>query len=307
MEDVTFAPARRENVWLRMMLMGPTGAGKTRGALEVATNLYGGQLPVALIDTEHGRSALYADRYAFSRADLHDHSPESWVRAAQKAAREFPGGVLILDSASHEWMGNGGVLQMADKFGDWKQVRPRHTSFVEALLGLPMHLIVCVRSKMKYAVDEYQDGDRTRQRISKLGLGPIQDDSFPYEFDVVAAIDVGTHEATFSNRCDALVDRTLPLMPGKEVADILTGWLSEGEPPAEADAARVGELVGMLTELGLEPERIEHGLAAARARTAGRLTPEYVDEQIALAADRLAKRAAKADAEKGAAKAQAAA
>lgn len=293
-----FVDAVRENVWLRMLIMGPTGAGKTAGALEIASKLYDGTLPIFGIDTEHDRMRLYADRYRFKHSSLTDHAPETFEREIGEAARAGAGGILIIDSASHEWMGTNGVLQQADRFGDWKNVRPKHNAFVETILSTPMHVIVCVRSKMKYEVQEYEDGGRTRQRISKLGLGPIQDDTFPYEFDVVASLDVGTHEATFSNRCSPLVDQSFPLIPGDEVAGILTKWLSGGDPleiPEAATDEQVKELRESLLSEGIDQDRIDAGFAEQRRTDRGVLSPAYVDEQLRKSKSRLAARNTKKD------------
>jgi nucleoside-triphosphatase THEP1 len=226
----TIEDARREQIKLRMAILGVTGAGKTRGALEVATNLFSGDLKVGVIDTEHGRSRLYADRYRFRRLDLlTDQSPEAWIRAMDDLDRDGCD-VQILDSVTHEWNGKNGVLAQADKFGEWKTVRPKHNSFVERILSSQAHVIVCIRAKMKYAVSEEEDTrpnrSGTRQVIEKVGLGPVQDEQLLYEFDVVADVDVKTHEATFSNRCDPLVGQTKSLVPGTDVAEILSGVLT---------------------------------------------------------------------------------
>lgn len=284
--DVMFEDAVRENVRLRMALIGPSGAGKTSGALEVATNLFGGELNVFGADTEHGRMRLYADRYKFKHAEMvDDFSPESFIRVIDSAERAGAD-ILVIDSMSHEWMGKGGVLQLADRFGDWKQIRPRHTEFIERMLASQLHIICCIRSKMKYEVstEARPGGDGERQRIEKLGLGPVQDDAIIYEFDVVGDIDAQTHLTTFTNRCDPLVDTTRSLHPGKEVADILTEWMSEGRPPEPPPAATdeaVTELVAMLTELDYTAEKIESGLAIARSANRGQLHPDYVSEQAA--------------------------
>lgn len=294
--------ARREQIRLRMALLAVSGAGKTRGALEVATNLFDGTLNVHLVDTEHGRSKLFADRYRFKRMDLlADQSPDAFVRAIDSA--EAAGAeALILDSVSHEWMGKNGVLSQADRFGDWKTIRPKHNDFIERILASPLHIIVCIRSKMKYAVKEEEDTrpnrTGTRQVIEKLGLGPIQDDQLIYEFDVVGDIDLDTHLATFTNRCDPLVGQTMSLVPGKEVAGILTDWLSKGEPPAlpePADEQDVDQLRQVLRDNGFDDEAIEQGFAKARARLGGVLTPEYVAETTAEFTRQLEQKAKPAD------------
>jgi hypothetical protein len=299
---ITFEEAKREQVRLRMALLAVSGAGKTRGALEVATNLLGGGLNVYGIDTEHGRMRLYADRYRFKHADLlRDQSPDAFMRAFDVAESQ-KAEVIIVDSVSHEWIGKGGVLSMADKFGDWKKVRPKHNDFVERILVSPAHVIVCIRAKMKYAVTEEEDTrpnrSGTRQVISKLGLGPVQDEQLLYEFDVVGDIDVVTHETTFSNRCDPLVGQTMSLVPGKPVADILSAWLESGDPPEEAAPETVERLRALLLENGISEERIASGFAAARTSRGGVLTPEYVAEQTAKQEAMKAEKAEKAQAPK---------
>lgn len=286
---------KRENVWLRMILLGPTGAGKSVAALEVSTKLFGGSLDVGFADTEHGRGKLYADRYRVkSYGQIEDDfSPEEYVKAVQSLYSDGCG-VIVLDSISHEWIGNNGVLQQADRFGEWKNVRPKHNSFVEALLSVPAHLIVTCRAKMKYEVSEEDVNGRTRQVIKKLGLGPVQSDDILYEFDVVGMVDASTHDVTFSNRCDPLVDTTRSLLPGDEVAGILTTWLSEGEPPVapeEANPADIDELENLLLAEGLAAEVIEKGFAVGRQKNRGVLHPEWVAEKLAAARERAAQKA----------------
>lgn len=281
-----FTQMKRENVWLRMLLMAPTGGGKTVQSLRIATTLFGGALPVALLDSEHGRAKLYADKFPAINYDqlTGDFSPEAYLRKAREAEAAFPGGVLILDSISHEWMGKKGILQEVDRFGDWKKVRPRHNDFIEGLLELQMHLIVTVRAKMKYEVSEQEVDGRTRQVINKLGVGPVQSDDIIYEFDVVGMIDAQSHDVTFSNRCDPLVDTTRQINgEDTEVADILTEWLSQGEPPAgppEAEISAVEELCRLLTEDGITADKIEQGFVAARSVNRGALHPDWVADKI---------------------------
>lgn len=295
----------RENVWLRQMLMSPSGGGKTRGALEIATKLFGGSLDVVGIDTERGRMKLYADKYPLAGyLQLNeDHSPENWQRAIEWAYRKAPGGLAIFDSFSHEWMGKNGVLQQVDRFGDWKDVRPRHSKVLDDMMALPMHVIVCVRSKIQYLVGEEEKDGRTRQTVTKLGLGPIQDDAIIYEFDVVGRIDPTTHDCRFENRCDPLVDTVRQLIPGDEVAGILTKWLSEGEPPKLAEPASdkdVAKLRKLLGDLGHPPDVIEDGITKVTQRSGGVLPAEYVQKKIeeheaALAAKNGSKADAKAN------------
>lgn len=284
---------KRENVLLRAFFMGPTGSGKSRAALELASKLFGGQLKTTLINTERGREKLYADRYSYSLIDLceeEDFSPEAYMRALDIAEQHNPGGIYVVDSASHEWMGKGGILQMADRFGDWKTVRPKHNAWVERMLATQGHLIVCCRAKMKYEVGTEQVQGRERQVIRMLGVGPIQSDDLQYEFNTVVRFDQATHEATFSGHVDPLVDTVHDLHDATEVAETLTKWLSEGEPPKppeEADAKAVAELTALLLDEGHAQDVIEQRFAVARSQNRGALHPDYVAENTKNAKQRL--------------------
>lgn len=293
---------KRENVWLRMLLMAPTGGGKTLGALAVACNLLDGSLPITAIDTEHERMKLYADAVGVKeyRVIEGNYSPETYIKEIDEAEAANPGGILVVDSVTHEWNNKGGILEIVDKGkgGNWKEGTPRHNSFVERLMACQMHLIVCCRAKMKY---DYSTGDSGKLSIDKLGVGPEQRDSFLYEFDVVGDIEVKTHQATFSNRCRPLVDKTMNLVPDLDdlrapnpVAQILTAWLSEGEPPEPPKAAApetVEALRALLLEDGHEESLIEQRFAVAAQKNRGVISPEYVEEQTKKAQERIATKA----------------
>lgn len=286
---------KRENVWLRKMLLGPTGAGKTLGALEIGSKLFGGSLPLYGLDTEHGRMRLYLDRYEMDELfELEgDFAPERFTQVIQTIEKEAPGAVLVIDSISHEWIGQGGILNQADRFGDWKTVRPKHNAFVESMLAAQLHIIVCCRAKMKWEVGEEErpGGGKPKQTITKLGLGPVQSDDIIYEFDILGSIDVATHDCTFSNRCELLVDKTFSLVPGDEVAEIITRWLSEGEPvapPEAADPLAVEQLFALLIEDGHEAEVIAGRFDEVKRLNKGVLPPEYVVEATNKTIERLA-------------------
>lgn len=293
---------KREQIWARVFLSGPSGAGKTRGALELASRLYGGELPIVLANTEPNRGKLYADRFKLAGlVDIQDdYHPERFIEAVDAAEQIAPGGVLIIDSATHEWYGTNGITQLASRFGDWAKARPLHQRFVDRLQVAQMHVIVCCRAKMKYEQVEVEEGGRTKQKVVALGVGPMQDADFQYEFSLAGMIDRASHEVEWTGHVDAL-EGTTTLLIGEDadqVAATLTGWLSEGtpmEPPPEAATEeQVAELRASLLseekigETAVTDTLIDSRFAKARQENRGVLTAEYVATQLAASKERLA-------------------
>jgi len=110
MTGLTFAPATRSEAKARVALVGPTGAGKTWTALEWATVLAKGGR-IAVIDTENGSASLYSDQYKFDTASWPPpYTPLKLVNALEHAASEYD--VIVIDSLTHFWQGQGGVLEI---------------------------------------------------------------------------------------------------------------------------------------------------------------------------------------------------
>lgn len=296
----------RDQVLLRGYFFGPTGSGKSRGALELASRIFDGSLPIGLVNTELGRGKLYADRFPLATyvdmAEVGDFSPEGYTRALDAIEAKQGGGIYILDSVTPEWTGREGILQQADRFGEWKTVRPKHNAWVERLGRVNGHLIVTVRAKMKYEVGEEEVQGRTRQVIRALGVGPVQSDDLQYEFNLVGNFEQATHDVRWSGHVDPLVD-TISNFANDEsassTASTLTRWLSEGNPPPPPPEAAtekaIAELVESLHEEDFGDDLIQERFAVARAQNRGVLVPEYVAEQLVKSKARLAAKKKKPD------------
>ncbi len=300
--------AAREQVWLRAFLMGPTGSGKSLGALRFADQIFDGRLKVTLINTERGRGKMYADRFKFDYIDLSedgDFSPESYTKALDLAEEHNPGGVIIIDSASHEWMGQNGILSQADRFGDWKVVRPKHNAWVERLMALNAHVIVTVRAKMKYEVGEEETGGRKRQIIKMLGVGPIQSDDLQYEFNLVGRFEQDTHDVAWTGHiAEGLPELVMNFGVAEQSSaftEAVTTWLAKGnplpEPPKAATDKQVVDLAKSLHDEGFTDEQIDANLARIRKMPEhmGVLPEAWAKEQTKKSRERV--KAKKAEAE----------
>ncbi|MFF5206156.1 ATP-binding protein [Streptosporangium sp. NPDC000396] len=232
MNHFTFTTATKERAKARIALIGPTGSGKTYTALVTATGL--GER-IALVDTEHGSAAKYADEFAFDTLPLTAFQPTTLVDVLAVAAHDGYD-VMIVDSLSHFWSGTGGMLEQVDdaakrvgaggNFAGWKEARPQERAMIDALLAYPGHLIVTMRTKTEYVIEEDQRG---RKVPRKVGLKPDQREGIEYEFDIVGDLD---HENTLvisKSRAKSLSGMVFN-KPGMEFAEAVFSWLEAGKP-----------------------------------------------------------------------------
>ena len=173
-----FKKATKTQSRLRLALCGPAGAGKTYTALTVGSELG----KVAVLDTERGSASKYADRFAFDVVELEDYHPKNYVEVS-KVAEKAGYQVLIVDSLSHAWSGKGGALDLKDKatarsrsgnsYTAWREITPLHNELVDAILGADLHVIVTMRSKTEYILEDNGKGGKTPR---KVGMAPVQRD-----------------------------------------------------------------------------------------------------------------------------------
>ena len=229
-----FKQAVKTESKLRLAIAGPSGSGKTYTALALAAALVPGG-KVAVVDTEHGSAAKYADLFAFDVAPAAPpYHPDGLIKLATFAANNGYD-VVIVDSVSHYWSGAGGVLDLKEEaerrmrnpnsYTAWKDVTPIHQRMVDTLVAIPAHVIVTMRSKQDYILVE-RNGKQVPQ---KVGMAPVQRDGFEYEFDVMLDMDIENVGRVMKTRCPALTGKAFD-KPGADVAQILRDWLAGASP-----------------------------------------------------------------------------
>jgi hypothetical protein len=222
-----FQKATKEQARLRFALCGPSGAGKTYTALEIAQHL-GNR--TAVIDTEHGSASKYADRFDFDVCELTDFHPSKYMQAI-RAAGQADYDVIVIDSLSHAWFWELNETSKAmNSFTAWGKVRPLERALIDAMLAAPAHVIVTMRTKTEWVlVDSPKSGKPMPERV---GTAPIQASGIEYEFDIAGELDLN-HLLTISkSRCPEL-SSTTHLNPGQELAKRMLIWLTDGEPISE--------------------------------------------------------------------------
>lgn len=234
-----FKQAVKTESKLRMAIAGPSGSGKTYTALSIASALVPGG-KIAVIDTEHGSAAKYADIFSFDVAHTAPpYHPDGLNKLVNFAASNGYD-VVIVDSVTHYWSGAGGVLDLKEdaerrmrnpnSYTAWKDVTPIHQRMVDTLVAVDAHIIVTMRSKQEYILVE-KNGKQVPQ---KVGMAPVQRDGFEYEFDVMIDMDIENVGRVMKTRCPALIGGAF-VKPGADVAGILREWLT-GAAPEKAPA-----------------------------------------------------------------------
>ncbi len=194
---LTIKPATRQGVKPLIGLYSESGCGKTFSSLLLARGLAGPTGKIVLIDSESGRGSLYADVIpgGYDVLELgQPFSPARYIEAI--AAAEASGAaVACVDSASHEWEGLGGVLDMAGDnetrtgkpgLHNWKGPKMEHAKMMLKLLQSRLPIIVCLRAKYK---TRQQKDEKGRTAIVKDDYTtPIQADDFIFEMMAHAEI-----------------------------------------------------------------------------------------------------------------------
>lgn len=256
---ITFTPVTRKKSKLRLALTGVSGAGKTLSALYIAYGITGDWNKVVLIDTEHERARFYADRSdlgtgTFLYASLTPpYSPDRYKEFVKSAAMIVgEDGVVIVDSLSHAWNNEGGVLEIKDRIASqagknsytaWNEAGREQSSLINEILSVPCHTIVTMRSKMDYILEE---NDRGKKTPVKVGLAPVQRDDTEYEFDIVLDIS-RDHIATASKDTTFLDKYGAVITP--ELGARLKAWLDDGVEPDKC--AVCGKLIQPTAKLSV--------------------------------------------------------
>lgn len=245
---MAFVKAKKEQIWVKMLLAGPSGGGKTFSALRVATGLAkAADSRIAAIDTENGRIRYYANDFDFDDMQMDaPYSPEKYMSAIDEAVKAGYK-VLIIDSLSHEWsfcLDLVNNMPGTNSYTKWKTVTPRHDAFKEKILQSPIHIIATVRGK-----DEYVLEDTNGKKIpKKVGLGYSQRDGLEFDYTTTLNLDQNTHrfQATkdnthlFEDRYDLLTE---------EDGVLLYQWANDGDSAAPRSVIEAPKLYGGNDEL----------------------------------------------------------
>ena len=209
-----FRPAKRSEAKPLIGLYSQSGAGKTYSALLLARGFVGPQGRIGMIETESGRGEAYADPNEYPelsgpgetnydvlplREDFGAAIYAEAITASEKAGLD----ALIIDSASHEWEGAGGVLEQAANLGAagkkgvlmWQKPKMDHQRhFMLRFMQTPIPLVIlCMRAKypMKEVPDPRNSSKKTWVRLGDLE--PKQSEDILFEMFVHGWVSLNDH------------------------------------------------------------------------------------------------------------------
>lgn len=249
--------AKRESTPLLIGLVGPSGCGKTKSALRLGSGIQrvrGGKL--VGIDTEARRMLHYANEFNLTYLEFSaPFSSLRYMEALKAAAQKAEGGVVIVDSMSHEHEGEGGYLEYHEtelddlvkksnsKDPEWKirekqnmraWIKPAgaRRRLINTILQLNCAFIFCFRAKEKLKLI-------SGQNPIELGWQAIAGEEFAFEMTVRCLLQPGSKGVpdwspeAFKNGVPKRIDDHARLLPdgqqlNEDVGERLARW-AKGE------------------------------------------------------------------------------
>lgn len=144
-------------------------------------------------------------------------------------------GVIVIDSISHAWEGEGGVLEYKEQveqntnktsFSAWNDAGKKQNTLINSLLSLDCHVIVTMRTKMAYAMEV---NERGKTVPVKVGLAPVQRENAEYEFDL--AFNIARNHIASVSKDTTFLDSWSGIITA-ELGEKIKKWLAEGKEPS---------------------------------------------------------------------------
>jgi hypothetical protein len=257
-------PGVRAQVPLLIGIMSPSGGGKTYSALRLATGMqqvFGGD--IYGIDTENNRMLHYADQFKFQHVPFGPPFGSLDYLAAIKFCVGKGSHITIVDSMTHEHIGEGGYLETAEevvnrmagndykkrervKMLGWAKAGPLRQKMIEGIKQLDGAFIFCFRAKEK--VKPVKRGNETE--IIDMGFMPIAGEEFVYEMAVNIMLEPRS-DGVPTWRSDHIGERLMMKLPqqfkgifaervplSEDIGRQLAEWAKGGKPsPRQADSS----------------------------------------------------------------------
>lgn len=221
--------SNRSQSRIRIAMIGPSGSGKSYSSLLLSYGICQDWRRVGVICTEHQSAHLYSHLGEYNVLNLTaPFTPERYIEAittCEKAGMD----VIIIDSLSHNWDGDGGILDIhanmaGNSFTNWSKVTPRHNALVQKILSSGSHIIATVRSKQEYVITE-KNGKSVPE---KVGMKGIQKDGLEYDYTIVFELDIYNNISCTKDRT-RLFNSRIPFKIDESIGKKIKNWCQDGE------------------------------------------------------------------------------
>jgi hypothetical protein len=267
--------AEKKKVKIKIGLQGSAGSGKTFSAIKMALGMTKGDpSKIAVIDSENGSASLYSDKFGeFLTLELTaPYTPERCIEAINICEKEKDIEVIIFDSISHEWIGEGGMIDLADQmagnsFTNWGKLTPRHNRFINRILSSQKHMICTMRSKQDYILVE---NDKGKLAPEKVGMKSVTRDGVDYEFTLSFDIDIKNFAVSTKDRT-SIFKNTPEFKITEETGKQIMDWCNDGADLPEPTPEQFEGIVQYLKGNDKEKEQ------AQKALTKYKFNPEQLN------------------------------
>jgi hypothetical protein len=239
-------------------IMSPSGGGKTYSALRLATGMQeimGGD--IYGIDTENGRMLHYADQFKFQHVPFAPPFGSLDYLEALRYCNKKGARITIVDSMSHEHIGEGGYLETAEAVVDriagndykkreavkmlgWAKAGPLRQKMIEGIKQLDGCFIFCFRAKEKTKPIK-KDG---KTEVIDMGFMPIAGEEWVYEMAVNCMLEPRS-DGVPTWRSDHIGERMMMKLPAQfkgifaeqkpldeNIGRALASWARGGNAPS---------------------------------------------------------------------------
>jgi hypothetical protein len=222
---------------LLISLYGLSETGKTLSALKLAAGIEPNPAKRMMLDTEGGqRGRAYVDLIAggyLYGALTPPFTPERYIEALNEI-EEHGVNVLVIDSVSHAWFAEGGVLDMVEAatekndMAKWAKPKRRLGKMTRRMLSSDMHIILCSRAKQPL-IEEYVDG---RKKLTLGPVVPVQEKTLRYDMTIMAQM-LGDGRFTIAapaGKCPGSLRPAFATeLMNEAMGQKLASWVSGGE------------------------------------------------------------------------------
>ena len=276
--------AERKRVKLRLNIASPSGFGKSYSSLLLAYGITNRWESIGVVDTENDSASLYAHLGNFNTVRLDPpFTVERYIEAI-KLCEQSGMEVIIIDSITHLWKGQGGILEyqsaLGGRYQDWAKATPLYQRWLNTILQSPCHIITTNRKKQGYNM--ITEGNKTK--VEKAGLDDEIRDGYEYEMTVALEIINDKHLARASkDRTGLFVDKPeflITSQTGKQILDWCNSSNMETTPATASDATGIAQKInGCITVEALillykqQPKELQEQYHAAFTKRRNEIEP----------------------------------